>query len=175
MRQWSGVFVAAVVATTAVLSAQGNPSPANTPPADAAAPPSIQKPAIPAVPAPVQAKANTVTISGCMQDIPMAIAAAKPAEAAIPGGSKTFYLNNATMAADAGRDRPAVGTSGLASRGYKLDGDTEKLTPHLNQQVRVVGTVQNAAGAGPDAAPTLKVDSVTMVSAKCEPATALKP
>jgi len=174
MRQWAGVFVAAAVATTAVLSAQGNPSPANTPPADAAAPPSIQKPAIPSVPAPVQAKANTVTISGCIQDTPMVTAAAKPAEAppAAPG-SKSFYLNNATMAADAARDRPAVGTSGLTSAGYRLDGDTEKLTPHLNQQVRVVGTLQTASSAG--APQTLKVDSVTMVSLKCEPATAAKP
>jgi hypothetical protein len=169
-RQWTGVFVALGFAT-AVVGAQDRPSPANTPPPDAAAPPGIQKPA--PLPAPVQAKGNTVTISGCIQDTPMAIGAAKPVEAA-PLGSKTFYLNNASMA-DAGRDRPAVGTSGLASKGYRLDGDTEKLTPHLNQQVRVVGTVQNAAGAGPDALSTLKVDSVTMVSAKCEPATAAKP
>jgi hypothetical protein len=171
-RQWIGVCVALGFATTAVLGAQDRPSPANTPPPDAAAPPGIQKPAT--LPAPVQAKGNTVTISGCIQDTPMAIAGAKPGEAAAPG-SKTFYLNNAIVAADAGRDRPAVGTSGLASTGYRLDGDTEKLTPHLNHQVRVVGTVQPAAGAKPDAAPMLKVDSVTMVSAKCEPATAAKP
>jgi hypothetical protein len=170
-RQWIGVFVALGFATNAVLGAQDRPSPANAPPPDAAAPPGIQQPAIP--PAPAQAKGNTVTISGCIQDTPMAIAAAKPAEAAAPAGSKNFYLNNATMA-DAGRDRPAVGTSGLSLTGYRLDGDTEKLTPHLNHQVRVVGTVQNAAGAGPAAAPTLKVDSVTMVSAKCEPATGAK-
>ena len=144
-RQWIGVFVALGFATTAVVGAQDRPSPANTPPPDAAAPPGIQKPALP--PAPVQAKGNTVTISGCMQDTPMAIAAAKqPAEAAAPAGSKTFYLNNAITAADAGRDRPAIGTSGLSLTGYRLDGDTEKLTPHLNQQVRVVGIVQNAGG-----------------------------
>jgi len=170
-RQWIGVFVALGFATTAVVGAQDRPSPANTPPPDAAAPPGIQKPA--PLPAPVQAKANTVTISGCMQDTPMAIAGIKPAEAGAPAGSKTFYLNNVIAAADAGRDRPAVGTSGLSSTGYRLDGDTKELTPHLNQQVRVVGTVQNASPAG--AAPTLKVDSVTMVSAKCEPATAAKP
>jgi hypothetical protein len=171
-RQWIGVFVALGFATSAVLGAQDIPSPANTPPPDAAAPPGIQKPATP--PAPAQAKGNSLTISGCIQDTPMAIAAVKPGEAAAPDGSKTFYLNNAIMA-DAGRERPTVGTSGLSLTGYRLDGDTEKLTPHLNHQVRVVGTVQNAAGAGPAAAPTLKVDSVTMVSAKCEPATAAKP
>jgi hypothetical protein len=171
-RQWIGVFVALGFATTAVLGAQDRPSPANTPPPDAAAPPGIQKPAT--LPAPAQAKGNSLTISGCIQDTPMAIAGAKPGEAAVPDGSKAFYLNNAIMA-DAGRDRPTVGTSGLSLTGYRLDGDTEKLTPHLNHQVRVVGTVQNAAGAGPKVAPTLKVDSVTMVSAKCEPATAAKP
>ena len=171
-RQWTGVFVALAFATTAVLGAQDRPSPANTPPPDAGAPAGIQKPALPA---PVQAKGNTVTISGCMQDTPMATAAAKPADAPAPPGSKTVYLNNATMAADAGRDRPAVGTSGLSSTGYRLDGETEKLTPHLNQQVRIVGTVQNATGAAANTPPTLKVESVTMVSAKCEPATAAKP
>ena len=47
-RQWIGVFVAVGFATTAVLGAQDKPSPANVPPADAAAPPGIQKPALPA-------------------------------------------------------------------------------------------------------------------------------
>lgn len=175
MRQWSGVFVAAAIATTAVLSAQGNPSPANTPPADAAAPPSIQKPATPPAPG-AQAKANTVTISGCIQDSPMTGAAAAAA-----AGTKTFYLNNATMAADA-REKPAVGTSGLTASGYRLEGEEKLISPHLNHQVRIVGTVQssnasptgaaNAAPGSTAAGPTLKVDSVTMVAAKCEPATA---
>jgi hypothetical protein len=167
MRQWSGVFVAAVVATSAVLGAQGNQSPANSPPADAAAPPGIDRQQ-PPLPPPAQAKANTVTIVGCMQDAPMITAAAPPAAA----GAKGFYLNNA-KAADAARDRPAVGTSGLIATGYKLDGDNAELTPHLNHQVRIVGTVQNAAvpaagAAGKDSGPTLKVESVAMLSAKCD-------
>ena len=172
-RPWIGMFVAAGIATSAVLGAQGNPSPANTPPGDAASPPGIQKP----TPAPsAQTKGNTVTISGCIQDVPMATAAA--ATPSVAGATKAYYLNNATMAADAGRDRPAVGTAGLVSTGYRLDGDTALITPHLNHQVRITGTVQasnasstGAASASPGstaAGPTLKVDSVTMVSAKCE-------
>jgi hypothetical protein len=103
-----------------------------------------------------------------MQDAPMITAAAPPAAA----GAKGFYLNNA-KAADAARDRPAVGTSGLIATGYKLDGDNAELTPHLNHQVRIVGTVQNAAvpaagAAGKDSGPTLKVESVAMLSAKCD-------
>lgn len=171
-RHWLGVFVVAGFATTTVLGAQGNQSPANTPPADAAAPPGIQR----TPPAPsAQTKANTVTISGCIQDAPMATAAAKPAEPA--AGAKTFYLNNATMA-DAGRDKAAVGTSGLSSAGYRLEGDDKLISPHLNHQVRITGMVQSssasptgAAAAAPGstaAGPTLKVESVTMVSAKCE-------
>jgi hypothetical protein len=161
-RQWFGVFVVAGFATTAVLGAQGNQSPANTPPPDAAAPAGIQR----TPPAPsAQAKGNTVTLSGCIQDAPMATAAAKPAEPA--AATKTFYLNNATMA-DAGRDKAAVGTSGLSSTGYRLDGEEKVISPHLNHQVRIVGSVQSPGSAGAPA--TLKVDSVTMVSAKCEPA-----
>lgn len=167
-RQWFGVFVVGF-ATTAVLGAQGNQSPANTPPPDAAAPPGIQR-TQPAQSA--QIKGNTVTISGCIQDAPMATAAAKPA-----AGAKTFYLNHATMA-DAGRDKGAVGTTGLASTGYRLEGDDKLISPHLNHQVRITGMVQSssasatgAAAAAPGstaAGPTLKVESVTMVSAKCE-------
>lgn len=161
-RQWFGVFVAAGFATTAVLGAQGQ-SPTNTPPADAGAPPGIQRSQPPAAPA--QQKGSTVTLSGCIQDAPMTTAAAKPAEPA--AGAKSFYLNNATMA-DAGRDKAAVGTSGLSSSGYRLDGEEKELSPHLNHQVRIVGTVQGTGSPGTPA--TLKVDSVTMVSAKCEPA-----
>ena len=174
--RFDAIFVAGF-ATTAVLSAQGNQSPANTPPADAAAPPGVQKP----VPSPsAQTKANTVTFTGCIQDVPMTTAAAAPGPVN-PGrateSTKTFYLNNAAMAADAGRERPAIGTSGLAAIGYRLEGDNALISSHLNQQVRVVGMVQSSttspAGAAANAAPgisgpTLKVESVTMVAAKCE-------
>jgi hypothetical protein len=164
--------------TTAVLSAQGNQSPANTPPADAAAPPGIQK----AVPTPsAQTKANAVTFAGCIQDVPMTTAATAPGPANLgraTESTKTYYLNNAVMAADALRDRPAVGTSGLAVTGYRLEGDTALISSHLNHQVRIVGMVQSsnaspsgAANAAPGATasgPTIKVESVTMVAAKCE-------
>jgi hypothetical protein len=62
---------------------------------------------------------------------------------------------------------------------YQLDGEEKTISPHLNHQVEITGTVQGgaapgagagaaAAGAGAGAAgPTLKVDSVKMVSATC--------
>ena len=106
---------------------------------------------------------------------------AAAAAAAPAAGTKTFYLNNAMMAADA-RDKAAVGTSGLTASGYRLEGDEKLISPHLNHQVRIVGTIQsssasptgaaNAAAGSTAAGPSLKVDSVTMVAAKCEPTTA---
>jgi hypothetical protein len=159
-KQWFGAFVAGL-ATTAIVGAQQNPV---TPPADPA-PPSIQRQA-PAVPPAAPGKADTVTISGCIQDTPMVTAAARLPEPA--GAAKTYYLNNA-VAANAGRG--PVGTSGLVAAGYRLDGDEKQISPHLNHQVRIVGVVQGSSTAGP----LLKVESVTMVSPKCEPATAAKP
>jgi hypothetical protein len=60
---------------------------------------------------------------------------------------------------------------------YQLDGEEKTISPHLNHQVEITGTVQGgaapgagaaAAGAGAGAAgPTLKVDSLKMVSATC--------
>ena len=172
-RYWSGVFVAVAFATTALLGAQGNPPQQNTPPPDTQAPAGIQR----TTPTPqAEAKGNTVTISGCSQDSPMVTAgAAVPAPA---GADKTFYLNNPTMAADAGRNQGAVGTSGLSLTGYRLEGDTKLISPHVNHQVRITGNVQSsnasATGAAKAAAgatastPTLRVESVTMVAAKCE-------
>ena len=101
--------------------------------------------------------------------------AAAPAPA---GADKTFYLNNPTMAADAGRNQGAVGTSGLSLTGYRLEGDTKLISPHLNHQVRITGSVQSSNASATGAArsapgstasmPTLNVESVTMVDAKCQ-------
>lgn len=174
-RQWSGVFVAALFATTAVVGAQGGQQP-NTPPPDAGSPAGVQR--TPPSPSAQTKSANTVTLSGCIQDTPAVAAAAGAPAGAGQSSTKTYYLNNAMMAADAGKPGAAVGTSGLSSTGYRLEGDTALISPHLNHQVRITGTVQSssasatgAAAAAPGstaAGPTLKVESVTMVAAKCE-------
>ena len=79
----------------------------------------------------------------------------------------------------------AVGTSGTAAR-YSLSGDEKTISPHLNHQVEITGTLDSgsagagagapSAGAGAGASaggasaagPTLKVESVKMVSATCQ-------
>jgi len=63
-----------------------------------------------------------------------------------------------------------VGTSGTAMR-YQLDGEDKAISPHVNHQVEITGTVQpagaSAASGAAAAGPTLKVDAVKMVSATC--------
>lgn len=174
-RQWSGVFVAALFATTAVVGAQAGQQP-NTPPPDAGSPAGVQRTTPP--PSAQTKAANTVTVSGCIQDTPALAAAAGAPAGAGQSSTKTFYLNNAIMAADAGKPGSAVGTAGLSATGYRLEGDAATISPHLNHQVRIVGTIQSssasptgAASAAPGstaAGPTLKVESLTMVAAKCE-------
>jgi hypothetical protein len=80
-----------------------------------------------------------------------------------------------TSSARPGRD--AVGTAGSTATTYQLQGDATTLSPHLNHQVEITGTVQNssasatgAANAAPGstaAGPTLRVDSVKMLTETC--------
>ena len=114
-----------------------------------------------------------VTISGCIQNAPAEGATASAAE----GGSK-YVLGNAKMASGASRSS-SVGTSGTTgAKSYRLEGEDKTISPHLNHQVEITGTVQNASGSSTGAAgaasgsaaagPTLKVDSLKMVSTKCQ-------
>lgn len=167
----TGVIAAAVVAFTASLAAQGQ-SPANVPPADANQAPGTQKTA-PAPSAQTRA-ADTVTISGCIQSAP---AAAREA-----AGATGFVLANAQMGG-ARASGGAVGTAGSASpSSYRLEGEEKMISPHLNHQVRITGTVQSSSASATGAAraaegstaagATLKVEKVEMVAATCEPAPA---
>ena len=120
---------------------------------------------------PAAAPAAKVTISGCIQspapEAPAAPAtgAAAPATGATASVSK-FDLANAKMVGST-----PVGTTGTspAATRYRLEGDEKTISPHLNHQVEITGTVApaTAAGATPTAAPMLKVDSVKMIAAKC--------
>jgi len=64
-----------------------------------------------------------------------------------------------------------VGTSGTAATAtrYQLDGEEKTITPHLNHQVEITGTLSpaTAVGAAATAAPMLKMESLKMVAAKC--------
>jgi len=108
-------------------------------------------------------EAGKVTISGCVENAPPAAdAAAAPAKTA-----SKFELANAKVTSGG-----PVGTSGSAATTtrYRLEGEEKSISPHLNHQVEITGTISPASGtpaAGGSAAPTLKVESVKMVAAKC--------
>ncbi len=163
---WSGVIAASFVATVG-LSAQQAP-PTSAP----AAPGGAQQPA-PSAQASGQSK--TVTVSGCIQNAPAASASATSGGASASASTAPKFVLAMKPAAGAAGGG-AVGTSGTATR-YQLDGEEKAISPHLNHQVEITGTVQGGgasgaasagAGAGSSAAgPTLKVESVKMVAATC--------
>ena len=166
----TGVMAAAVVAFTASLAAQGQ-NPAAVPPADANAAPGTQKTA----PAPsAQTRADMVTLTGCIENAPAAARAGATATG--------FVLANAQMSG-ARTTGGAVGTAGSTSpASYRLEGEEKMISPHVNHQVRITGTVQGSSASATGAAraaegstaagATLKVDKVEMVAATCEPAAA---
>src|SRR5687768_4447629 len=188
-RYWSGSIAAMALAVTAGLGAQGQ-NPANTPPPDAAAPPGVQR--APAPPS-AQTRNETVTISGCLQNAPaMATAGnrgaaaggatASPSPAGTAATRPQFILSSAAMTSTARPGQDAVGTAGSAATTYQLQGDATMLSPHLNHKVEITGTVQNssasatgAANAAPGstaAGPTLRVESVKMLTETCTPGSA---
>ena len=106
-----------------------------------------------------------VTISGCIQNAPAAPGAADAAAA----DAAKFVLANAKISGGAAGGG-AVGTTGTAAPRYQLQGEEKTISPHVNHQVEITGTVQSApagGAAGAAAGPTLRVDSVKMVADKC--------
>ena len=186
----SALFVACVLSVGVGVAAQGEPATQSQQPAAQSAPPAPQSPQPAAEsqqpspetqgpaeqrrqPAPATAKAaDKVTISGCIENAPASSAGAA-------ASASTFVLAKGKMVTGVAGSN-AVGTAGTtaAARQYRLDGDQKALSPHLNHQVEITGTIQTnsvspagAANAAPGSAaanPTLKVDSVKMVSANCQ-------
>jgi hypothetical protein len=182
----SAMFVACALSAAVGVAAQGEPA---TPPQQPATGtqqpgtgrqpvPDTQTPAAPTEQRPAASQSaakDTVTISGCIQNAPAQ--AAGGASSASGAGSK-YVLANAK--AGTGARSSAVGTAGNAATAtrYRLDGEEKTISPHVNHQVEITGTVQptsasatGAANASPGSAaagPMLKVDSVKMVSATCQ-------
>ena len=177
----SAMFVAGALSAAVGVAAQEEPATATQQPAIGTQQqqpvPDTQTPAAPTeqrAATPQRPARDTVTISGCIQNAP-AQAAAGAATSASPAGSK-YVLANAKAAAARGN---AVGTTGSANTAtrYRLDGEDKTISPHLNHQVEITGTVEtsasatgaaNAAAGSAAAGPMLKVESVKMVSATCQ-------
>ena len=159
---WTGVVAASFM--TVGLAAQQDPPAPGAPGAGAPRPaPSAQ----------ATSQSKSVTLSGCIQNAPGSATATagggaagdKAAATASTSGAK-FVLANAKMSGGG-----AVGTAGGAGTRYELSGEDKTISPHVNHQVEVTGTIESSASAGAAGAkasgPTLKVESVKMVSATC--------
>ena len=173
----SAMFVASVLGFVGV-AAQDQPATPGQQPATQREQPAAQgeQPAAPTrqqpAPAPRQAL-EKVTISGCIQNAPAGGADATASAATAP----KFVLAKGKMVSGAAGS--AVGTSGTTAvvTEYRLEGEDKTLSPHLNHQVEITGTVQSSSASATGAAnvapgsaaagPTLKVDSVKMIAATC--------
>jgi len=202
------MFVACVISVGVGVAAQGEPSTQRQQPGTSASPATqIPQPAAdsqqPATepqapteqrrqPAPATARGaqDKVTISGCIQNAPTSSAGATASASAAP----SFVLAKGKMVTGAagsnatGASGSAVGTTGTGAAGtqYRLEGDAKTISPHVNHQVEITGTVQNSsasatgsANAAPGstaaggtvsagAGPMLKVESVKMLSTTCQ-------
>jgi hypothetical protein len=163
----------------AAVAAQSSQAPPTSAPQ---APPAAQEPAQrpptstpPAVPPGASAKADNITVTGCIQRSPQSSAAAPPAAPGAVGtaGSSSrsdggFMLNIAkpSGAGAAPGASPAPGGSPAASS-YKLDADDSKLSPHVGHKVEITGSLDQASSSSPSSGPRLKVDSVKMIATSC--------
>ena len=115
---------------------------------------------------------DKITISGCVE---RADQVATPAAASTTADSLSFVLVN-TPPQQVG----TTGSAGAANReasmdkGYRLDAEAGKLTPHVGHKVEIAGTVlepatASGAASAPSAAngPKVKVDSIKMLSETC--------
>jgi hypothetical protein len=127
-------------------------------------------------------------ITGCIQNAPSQAGAAGTASGT--AGTATSSARNeskyvlANAKAASGTTGSAVGTTGstpTATR-YRLEGDDKTISPHVNHQVEITGTVENNASSATSGAtsstgesrataaaagPMLKVTSLRMISATC--------
>jgi hypothetical protein len=171
---WSGVIAATFVASVSVAAAQEQ-APRPTSPGGAGAVGTAGDQA----PSPARGAqggaSKSITVSGCIQSAPGAAAKAEAGGAgasASAGGAKYILAMKAAGGAAGGG---AVGTAGSGGTKYQLDGDDKTISPHVNHQVEITGTLEapsasagaGAGGAAASAGPTLKVDSLKMVSATC--------
>ncbi len=113
---------------------------------------------------------DKITISGCVERADQVASPAATAGTTVD--SLSFVLVNMPP--------QQVGTTGSAGapnrdasmeKGYRLDGEVEKLNPHVGHKVEIAGTVVEAATTNAAASlangPKVKVKSIKMLSETC--------
>ena len=185
----SKIFLASTFATLlcASLAAQATQTPSPRPSAPPISEPRTgadtpQAPSTPAAPQttarPQAAKADTITVEGCIQRSASASATAGATGTAGSASADSGFVLASAMK-PAGTSGSSASSAPIASS-YRLDADSAKLTPHVGHKVEISGTVEaassssssssaSAASASAAAAPKLKVDNVRMIAATCTP------
>ena len=149
---WSAA--AALVALTAIVSAQGGGKPVTGNPT-----PGTAQPDPPNV-------ADRVTLVGCLQSVRSSAGAAADSNA--PSNSR-FEL---TKAAPVERVAPGKGplaadgplAARVSSKTYRLEGIDSQFSPFVGAKVEITGEIKTAAGATP---PTLLVEFVQRIASRC--------
>ena len=96
-----------------------------------------------------------------------------PATAGTTVDSLSFVLINPPQSTGGTPGTPSGSTERTVT--FRLDGDVNALNPHVGHKVEVTGVVQPAAAtdasdpASPANAPTLKVETITLVAETCTP------
>jgi hypothetical protein len=176
MEKVSTIALAVSVFAVAVAAQSSQAPPTSAP----QAPPTAQEPAQrpptstpPAVPPGASAKADNITVTGCIQRSPQSSAAAPSTPGAVgtAGSSRSdggFMLNipKPGGAGAAPNASPAPGASSAVSS-YKLDADDSKLAPHVGHKVEITGSLDRAGSSSPSSSPRLKVDNVKMIASSC--------
>jgi hypothetical protein len=149
------VAVSAMVAVTAVTAAQGGGKPATGNPT-----PGTAQPDPPNV-------AKRVTFVGCLQRVARSAGAAPAAEAEanIPSNLR-FELTNAEPAQ---RVPPPVNgqASSASSKVYRVEGIPSVFSPFVGSKVEITGEVRPPPKAEKGAPPTLVVEFLQRIAAKC--------
>jgi hypothetical protein len=150
------VAVAALVAVTAVTAAQGGGKPATGNPT-----PGTAQPDPPNV-------ANRVMFAGCLQRA--AGTADKSADPFAPSNSRFELVRAAPVErAEPGTGPSADGTqaAGASSTTYRLEGIDSIFSPFVGSRVEITGAVKPPSKAEKGAPPTLVVEFLQRIAAKC--------
>jgi hypothetical protein len=122
---------------------------------------------------------NVITVTGCIRDADDYVVGTSGSTGEAERASRTpndsstkFILTESTQSSSSSE---TVGTSGTTSTGYRLDGDADKLLPHVGRKVEISGTIANPGSTSVvsesvlSGAPRLKVASVRPVASTCSP------
>jgi hypothetical protein len=122
----------------------------------------------PAVPPGASAKADNITVTGCIQRSAQSSTAGTSTPGAVGTAGSSGRSDGGFMLNVARPSSPAAAPSASpAASSYRLDADDSKLTPHVGHKVEITGSLDQASSSSPGSSPRLKVDTVKMIASSC--------